>query len=486
MNENNGLPGEAPSTGAAVGDFFSTDEIFQRVSATANEEMSRPFRLMFLSGLAAGLSIGLSFYARAAITAEVPEAPLIGNLLYPIGFVLIVIGRYQLFTENTLTPVTQVLARIASLPALMKVWGIVLLANLVGSTLLAILLATTSIMSPEVQATAIGFWDHAAETSWSALFFKGIMAGWLVASMVWLVHAARDTITRLMLVFFMMYLIPSADLYHCIIGFCEAMYAVILGEATLGYAVFNFFAPVLLGNTIGGVLLVGILNFGMTRDTHFPEAGCGQLQLSWREWLTGYHTGIPATEEADAGDLHTPLSNDDHIRNPQEMGTTIVQYADFECPSSRRIYEIVKVIEEEIGTPVCYVLRHLPLSQRNPHAVRAAVAAEAAHAQGKFWEMADLLFANQGNLEEDDLRSYAAQLDLNIPAFEKAMERSELVDRVESQRRDGMSNEVRRAWNLFIDGERYVGEWEVEDILRVVQKKRKRHMATANSEAVPA
>lgn len=281
----------APASGEAVRDFFSLDEIFQRVAASANEEFKRPTRLLFLGGLAAGLSIGLSFYARAAITSQVPEAPLIGNLIYPIGFLLIVVGRYQLFTENTLTPVTLVLTRIASVPALLRNWGVVLSANVVGAALLAFVLANTPIFQPEAAAYALDIWEHAAETSWNALFFKGIMAGWLVASMVWLVHAARDTITRVFLVFIIMFLIPSGDLFHCIIGSCEAFYAVFRGEAMLGEAMLGFFAPVLIGNTIGGVLLVAILNYAQTNEALYPEVDNGKIRLNWREWLFEFHTG---------------------------------------------------------------------------------------------------------------------------------------------------------------------------------------------------
>lgn len=206
---------------------------------------------------------------------------------------------HQLFTENTLTPVTLVLTRIASLPALLRNWGVVLLANLVGALILAFVLATTPIFEPAAAAMAIEFWDHAAEMSWSALFFKGIMAGWLVASMVWLVHAARDTVTRVLLVFFIMYLVPSGDLFHCIIGACEAFYAVFRAEATLTHALFGFFTPVLLGNTIGGVLLVAILNYAQTNDALYHEEENGSLALPWRAWAFEFHTGTEKTDSMD-------------------------------------------------------------------------------------------------------------------------------------------------------------------------------------------
>lgn len=463
----------APTIGQAVSDFFSTDEIFQRVVATADEEVKLPFKQMFFSGLAAGLSIGLSFYARAAISAQVPDQVLIANLFYPIGFILIVIGRYQLFTENTLTPVTLVLTRIGSIPMLLRVWGTVLVANLLGATLLAFVLANTSILAPEAADVARDIWAHAEATEWDALFFKGIMAGWLVASMVWLIHAARDTITRIFLVVFMMFLIPSADLYHCIIGFCEAMYALFIGEATFLQATGGFFLPVLLGNTVGGVLLVAILNYSMTRDSRFPDRDCGQIELTWREWLFEFHAGTSEEEHSGNGYssyLQTVVSPEDHVKGPDDAGITLVQYGDVECPTSYEIYHLVRALEHDLGDDYRYIYRHVPISQRHPHAVIAGVAAEAAGQQGKFWEMLAVLFRNQLNLEHDDLLAYADKLNLDRAVFEDALESDDLRDRVESQRRDALDNGVTGTRNLFINGRRYAGTWTIDGLLEAIHK----------------
>lgn len=283
----------APAAGRVVRDLFSTDEIFQRIVASADEELGRSSRILFFSGLAAGLSIGLSFMARAALTAAVPGDPsgVIGNLLYPIGFIFIVVGHYQLYTENTLSPVTLVLTRIASLPALLYIWGLVLAANLVGAVIVAFMLARTGVLEPDAIAAARMIGTHALAETWGDLFVKGVFAGWLVAGMVWIYHAVRDSITRFLSVYLIMYLIPTVGLYHCIVGACEGLYLVFLGEATMGTVLADFFLPVLLGNTVGGVLLVALLNYGQTRDRRFPERAREDMRLSWGEWLFGYHTG---------------------------------------------------------------------------------------------------------------------------------------------------------------------------------------------------
>ena len=275
----------APSVGEAVSDIFSTDEIFHRLMATADEEFNRSNRLLLLSGLAAGLSIGLTFLTRAALTGLVPGDPtgLVGNLLYPVGFLFIVLGRYQLYTENTLTPVTLVLMRMASLPRLLKIWGLVYAGNLLGAGVAALLFSRTDVFEPATAAAAYAFGEHAMEISWSALFFKGIVAGWMVAGMVWLTHAVRDSITRFFSIYLIMFLVPSVGLFHCVIGACEAFYFVLEGGTSLQNAVLLFLAPVTLGNTVGGVLFVALPNYFQTREEHFRE----WERLSWGDWLRG-------------------------------------------------------------------------------------------------------------------------------------------------------------------------------------------------------
>lgn len=311
----------APAAGHAVRDLFSTDEIFQRIVATADEEFVRSNRLLFFSGLAAGLSIGLSFVARAAMSAATGDpSGLVGGILYPIGFLLIVLGRYQLFTENTLTPVTLVLTRIAAVPQLLRVWGVVLLANVLGAALVGLVLAQTGVLNADTFAVGREIAEHGLEVSTGDLFWKGVFAGWLVASMVWLNHAARDTITRFFIVFGVMFLVPAADLFHCIIGACEMFFLVFQGAATLLDAG-RFFGAVVLGNTVGGVLLVALLNYSQTRQQRFPYRDCEDLELTWREWLFGIGRGKAAQE---AASQNAPLTRSDTVEGA-ETGSMLDQ-----------------------------------------------------------------------------------------------------------------------------------------------------------------
>lgn len=459
----------APAAGQAVRDYFSTDEIFQRVAASADEEFDRPTRLLLFSGLAAGLSIGLSFYARAAVTAQVDSA-VVGNLLYPIGFLLIVIGRYQLFTENTLTPVTLVITRIASLPMLLRNWGLVLSANVAGAALLALFFALTPVMSPDTYDAAVDIGHHALAADWDALFVKGIMAGWLVASMVWLVHAARDTISRIVLVFFIMYLVPTADLYHCIIGICEALFMFYIGETTFTHAIFGFFTPVVLGNTVGGVLLVALLNYAQTRDSRFPDRDCDTLELTWREWLFEFHAGRPELNEMTkddkriAANLIVPRRAIDHVDGERNAPITIVQYGDYECPDSRSVHQLVRRLRSRSEVEIAYIFRHLPLGQHHPHAVTAAIAAEAAGKQGAFWDMHERLFRNQDMLKDEDLFHHAETLELDMQQFKSDFHGSAVRDRVERDRHDAIENKIFTSLNLFINGKRHMGDFSLDEL----------------------
>jgi formate/nitrite transporter FocA (FNT family)/predicted DsbA family dithiol-disulfide isomerase len=285
----------APAAGEAVRDRFSADEIFQRIVATADEEFARSNRLLFLSGLAAGLSITLSFVGAATLGAAVPAnlARPIGYLLYPLGFLFIVMGGYQLFTENTFTPVTLVLTRIASLPALLRVWGVVFTANILGAAGGGYLLANTGVFGPEAAAVAADLAHHVLDLSWSELFWKGVIAGWLVAGLVWLTHAARSATARVLLIFTIIYTVGVAGLAHSVIGSAEVLYLVFQGEVTIARFLSGFLVPATLGNTVGGVVLVALVNYSHTRERRFPDRDCRVLELGWREWLTGNHMGQP-------------------------------------------------------------------------------------------------------------------------------------------------------------------------------------------------
>ena len=276
---------DAPTSGQAVRDRFGFDEIFKRVLATADHELSRPMALLFWSAFAGGGTLGFCLLAKATMDAS-SGSEMLGNLVYPIGFIFLIIGRYQLFTENTLTPVALVFTRLASLRDLGRIWGIVFLANLFGAGAIAVLFAFTPLFSADAAAAARGYAEHLLEASWGAAFVKAIMAGWVLAGLVWLVHAVPDSISRLLLTWFLIYVQVSADLFHCIVGSVEVLYLVFSGGAPIWTYLGQFLLPVTLGNTVGGVVVVALLNyaqFGADKEgSVFAELG---ERLTWDEWF---------------------------------------------------------------------------------------------------------------------------------------------------------------------------------------------------------
>lgn len=288
----------APAAGEAVGDRFSTDEIFQRVVATADEEVDSESLKLYLSGLAAGFAITLTFFLYATGRAAFPNdaTGLLAPLLYPLGFVYIIMGRYQLYTENTLTPVTLVLTRVASVPSLLRVWVSVLAGNLTGALVGTFVLANTGVFSPAAADAAVGIGIQGIETPWWDLVFKAMFAGWLVASLVWLEHAVRDSISRVVLVFLVIYAIPATGLYHIVVSSADVFYLVFTGNVALTTGLWEFVVPVLLGNTIGGVFLVTLLNYGQT-ENRFPEGEGPRERLSLSDWLFRQRVSKPKPQE---------------------------------------------------------------------------------------------------------------------------------------------------------------------------------------------
>jgi formate/nitrite transporter FocA (FNT family) len=278
----------APAVGRANRDRFSANEIFQRIVASAEEEFETRNRELVFSGVAAGFAITLTVLAYAAVGASVGgEGALLAPLLYPLGFVFIVVGHYQLYTENTLPPVTLVLTRLASVTSLLRVWSLVIVGNLVGVTVGAYVLANTGVLLPEAATVATTFGQHAIDLPWWTLFYKAVFAGWLVAGLVWLDHASRDTAARILIVYVIMFTVPSADLFHVITSMCDALYLYFTGGAGLLTVAWEMVVPVLLGNTVGGVVPVAVLNFAQTEEHLAPADDAAGGRLSASEWLLG-------------------------------------------------------------------------------------------------------------------------------------------------------------------------------------------------------
>jgi formate/nitrite transporter FocA (FNT family)/nucleotide-binding universal stress UspA family protein len=283
---------DVPVLGEVVPDKFSSDEVFQRIVADADHEITSGARELFFSALAGGFAITITLLVYASMYPRT-DSSIVAALLYPIGFIYIIIGGYQLYTENTLPPVALTLERLASVPALFRHWGIVAAGNFAGGALGAVVLAYGGVLSPEAAAVAA---DLAVEgvyetTRWE-LFFKGAFAGLVVAGVVWMNFASRDTISRLAIVYLAFLTIPLGNLFHVVVSFTEAVYLMLVGDLGLLLAMTDFVVPVLLGNTLGGVVLVTVVNYYQTTEDRLATARFENVRrLSVREWLLGSLAG---------------------------------------------------------------------------------------------------------------------------------------------------------------------------------------------------
>lgn len=168
--------------------------------------------------------------------------------------------------------------------------------------------------------------------------------------------------------------------------------------------------------------------------------------------------------------LAPPLSGRDHIRGPVDAPVTVVEYGDYECPYCGRAEHSVEQVERRLGQPIRMAWRHFPNRTIHPHARLAAEAAEAAGAQGKFWEMHHLLFAHQDRLDEPDLLDYARQLELDLDRFAEDLSRHTHADKVREDFRSGRQSGVRGTPTFFINEARYDGAWDPESLLEAVRK----------------
>jgi protein-disulfide isomerase len=166
--------------------------------------------------------------------------------------------------------------------------------------------------------------------------------------------------------------------------------------------------------------------------------------------------------------LHPPVEDQDHVRGPNHAPVTIVEYAEFECPHCGRAYHVVKRLLEEAGDGVRFVFRHFPKDDLHPFSERSAMAAEAAGAQGKFWEMHDFLFERQHQLEYDDLRRHALQLGLDVDRFDQEVINRTHLARVRADVRSGTDNGVTSTPTFFINGLRHEGSYDLESLLAAV------------------
>lgn len=242
--------------------------IFEVIRRQGDEELARPASSLALSGLVAGLTLGLSVLSEAMLRAHLPDAtwrPLVENFGYAVGFLIVILGQMQLFTENTITAVCPALDDPSGRLwfRLARLWSIVFAANIAGAILFAVALVVSGVMTPELKSMVVELSEHALSYSWTETMVRGIGAGWLIATLVWIMPNADSG--KVAVIVLITYLIALADLSHVVAGTTEAAVLVIEGHVTLWEAGFGFVLPALIGNILGGTVLFTLLTWGQIR-----------------------------------------------------------------------------------------------------------------------------------------------------------------------------------------------------------------------------
>ena len=247
----------------------SYQDILEEEITEGLNQLERPASGLLLSAVSAGLDIGFGPFLMAVVLTLVggswskpPTELLIANV-YAVGFIIVILGRSELFTEHTSLAFLPVLDGRASVRALGQLWGLVYVGNLVGAVAFS---AFGAFLGPGLAAVEPHVFVKLAKSlthySWVMLFSAGVLAGWLMGLLSWLVTAAQETISRVVLVWIIATTISLAHLPHSIAGSVEVLLGVFSSDAVsfLDYGRFLFFSSV--GNLVGGVVFVALLKYG--------------------------------------------------------------------------------------------------------------------------------------------------------------------------------------------------------------------------------
>jgi formate/nitrite transporter FocA (FNT family) len=226
-------------------------------------ELERTASALAWSGLSGGLSLGFSFLCLCLIRGALPAAswsPLIYNAGYTIGFLAVILGRQALFTESTLTATLPILVRRdrGTLTKTIRFWAIVLGTNLLGTYIFAALLVPNELFSPSVHQALLDTSRESLSPDFWQTLLKAVLAGWMIALMVWLLPNAGSA--RILVIIILSYVVGVGHFSHIVAGSVESAFAVFSGQASWPAYLGEFLVPTLLGNSIGGVAMVALLN----------------------------------------------------------------------------------------------------------------------------------------------------------------------------------------------------------------------------------
>jgi len=246
----------------------SYQQILTQQISEGLKELKRPVNGLFLSGISAGLDLGFSILMMSVMLSLLKDVfpdsvtHLLVSNMYSLGFIFVILGRSELFTEHTDLAVLPVLDKKASLFALLRLWGTVFFANLIGGAIFAYLIITIGPSLKIIDADVFLFFaqkmvGHQGYT----ILLSGLLAGWLMGLLSWMVTAGRDSISQVIFVWLITSTIGLANLHHCIAGSIEVLTAIFAGYPVTVLDFLHFLLWATIGNIIGGVFFVALLKY---------------------------------------------------------------------------------------------------------------------------------------------------------------------------------------------------------------------------------
>jgi formate/nitrite transporter FocA (FNT family) len=239
------------------------------IRAQGDQELERTLAALWWSALAAGLSMGLSLMAMGLFYARLPEgdsAQVIASIGYSAGFLAVILARQQLFTENTLTAVLPVMTTptLANLGRLLRLWSVVLLGNLAGTLLVAWVMLELPIFDSKTDVAFLEVGRKVMKNDISQMFAKGIVSGWMIATMVWMIPSMEHA--KIWIILMITYFMALGDFTHIVVGSVEVSYLVWAGEETWRSFLMEFALPTLAGNIIGGSFIFALISHAQVRS----------------------------------------------------------------------------------------------------------------------------------------------------------------------------------------------------------------------------
>jgi len=243
------------------------------IRTQGDQELERSVAALWWSALAAGLTMGLSLMGMGLLNSRLPDGEgfkVIASFGYCAGFLAVILARQQLFTENTLTAVLPIMSKptLANFGRLLRLWSVVLAGNLCGTLLVAYVMLELPIFDSKTDVAFLDIGRKVMENDASQMFAKGIISGWMIATMVWMIPSMESA--KMWIIILITYLMALGDFTHIVVGSAEVSYLVFAGELPWKDFWLVFAGPTLLGNIIGGSFIFALISHAQIRSESGP------------------------------------------------------------------------------------------------------------------------------------------------------------------------------------------------------------------------